>query len=130
MNQHKFLQTYNESRNGTDCFYFHSLCPSFHYSDGMQELASTGCYWLLDFFATEFSAEDFLKHESTMLIVNMTINKDHQLTVVGNYHDTEDPHYSKEIPYTDLPEGVFNFYLNLEEVEGKTVIRCILPSEY
>ena len=130
MNQHNFLKKYQESRNGTDCFYFNRLCPSFHYSDGVQEVVSTGCYWLLDFLATEFSKEDFLKHNSTMLIVTLTVNKNHQLKITGSYFDTEEPHYQHDISYTDLPEGKFNFYLHLEQGEDKTTIRCILPSEY
>ncbi len=62
MNTTDFKRIYAESRNGVDQFYFHPFARSFAYSDGVKDLADTGCHWLLDILATELP-EQFEKHK-------------------------------------------------------------------
>ena len=53
MDTETFKAAYNESRNGVNTWFRHPFNHNFHYSDGVQELAEAGCYWLLDVLATE-----------------------------------------------------------------------------
>ena len=56
MDIEKFTKAYGESRNGANHFVRHPLARNFAYSDGVQECAECGLYWLLDILATELPA--------------------------------------------------------------------------
>ena len=53
MDHAAFHKAYNEGRNGANHFVYHPFVSHFQYSDGVQECAATGMYWLLDTAATE-----------------------------------------------------------------------------
>lgn len=125
MNEAQFKAAYNESRNGANGFIRHPLVKSFHYSDGVQECAEAGCYWLLDVLATEIRVKDFVAHESVMCIVKITV-KDGTGRIVGEFYDDDPSAYTKSMN-TDLPDGEWVFYLS---DDGDNIVRCILPSEY
>lgn len=125
MDTDKFRAAYNETRNGANHFCRNPLYPKFLYSDGVQECAEAGCYWLLDILGTETPAV-FRKHPGqTQLIVNVAVKKS-KATIAGSFTD-DSQEYTRRIPYTDLPDGVWTLYIGND---GDGVLRCILPTEY
>ena len=126
MNQDEFKRVYNESRNGTDGFTRHPLARNFAYSDGVRELAETGCYWLLDVLGTELPLK-MRKASAASAMVNVKVKGD-KATITAEFVDGQ-VDWTKKIPYTDLPEGDWKMYV-VDEMEGPTPYRCILISEY
>lgn len=125
MNTEAFIKAYKESRNGASFFVRHPLVRSFLYSDGMQECAEAGCYWLLDVLATEIQATSFKLKQSTLCIVQVVVSNQ-QCEITGEFFDGDTEPYTKKVPFTDLPDGVWNFYLSYEDDK----VICFLPSEY
>lgn len=125
MNTEAFIKAYKESRNGASFFVRHPLVRSFLYSDGMKECAEAGCYWLLDVLATEIQSKQFKEKQSTLCIVQVVV-KNQKCEITGEFFDGDSSPYSKHVPYTDLPEGTWNFYLSYEDDK----VICYLPSEY
>lgn len=124
MNTQRFLDAYQESRNGANFFVRHWAAHSFHFSDGVQECAEAGCHWRLNIFATEFPTLFRSTPDAHMLVVNVTV-KDSKADIVGEFYDNATA-YKRHIEYTDLPEGVWTFYICTEE----NCFKCILPTEY
>lgn len=131
MNNEAFLKAYQEYRNGASFFVRHPLVRSFIYSDGVQECAEAGCYWLLDLLATEIGAAAFQAKNSTMAIAVLTVVKSKGELVIEFFDGDEHP-FKKSISCTDMPEGKWTFYLTLEDAFSleKGLIKCFLPSEY
>lgn len=127
MNTEKFLEAYNESRNGCDHFIRHPLVRSFAYSDGVQQCAEAGCYWLLDILATELPAE-FKKNEGALMCVVTVTAEDGKADIDARFTD-EVSAWSKHIDMTDLPDGEWVFII-CDDMEGPTPYRMILPKEY
>ena len=125
MNTEAFIKAYKESRNGASFFERHPLVRSFISSDGVKECAEAGCYWLLDVLATEIQAKQFVEKQSTLCIVQVAV-KDQKCEITGEFFEDDPKPYTKQIPYTDLPEGNWNFYLSYEDDK----VICYLPSEY
>lgn len=126
MNTEKFTAAYNESRNGASHFCRNPLYPKFLYSDGVQECAEAGCYWLLDILGTELPAV-FKSNPVYMLIVKVTVNAKNQCEIVGTVSDDGPPAYTRQIGFTDLPQGEWMLFVC---DDGDGTLRCILPSEY
>ena len=124
MYEDSFITAYRSSRNGANYFVKHPLVRNFLYSDGVQECANSGCYWLLDIFATELP-QLFERHESVFCVVKVTVT-DHAMRAVGEFHDGEQFPWIKKLSYADLPDGEWVFYI---AQEGDRFM-CILPSEY
>lgn len=128
MNQSAFTTAYQESRNGTNQFYRHSLSRSFIYSDGVKECADAGCHWLLDILATELPGE-FRRHpKHTMCIVTVQV-ADEEAMITGEFYDGDEAPYKRSVTYTDLPAGKWRFYVTKDDPDQPT-LRCILPTEY
>ena len=125
MNNEAFLKAYQESRNGTSFFVRHPLVRNFIFSDGMQECAEAGCYWLLDILATEIRPANFQTKDSTLAIAVLTVANS-KAELVIEFTDGDEQPFKKSISYTDMPTGKWPFYLALEE----GLIKCFLPSEY
>lgn len=125
MDTEKFLKAYQESRNGTSFFVRHPLVRSFIYSDGVQECADAGCYWLLDILATEVRSTYFQTKDSTLAIAVLEV-ANNKAELVVEFYDADPEPFKKTINYTDMPTGKWTFYLALEE----GLIKCFLPSEY
>jgi hypothetical protein len=124
MDDKAFLKAYNESRNGCNFFYRHSLARSFQYSDGVQECAEAGCYWLLDIAATELpQAMRSKKLEHCMFEVHVAKFK---ATLKLTYQDRSPPVWQKDIDWTDMPEGEYVF----EIVDEGNRVAMILLSEH
>jgi hypothetical protein len=125
MNAALFKLVYNAVRNGCNEFYFHPMVRSFQYSDGVRDLAATGCYWLLDVLATELPAK-FRKFEDVSNTCSLTVkSKNSKATIVAEFEDGK-PGWTKRIEYTDLPEGKWQFHA---ADEGGTY-KMILLTEY
>lgn len=127
MNTEKFLAAYRESRNGCDNFVRNPLYPRFLYSDGVQECAEAGCYWLLDILGTELPEHFKRKPDAYMCVVTVTV-ADSRATIVGMFDDNDPEPFRKKIAGTDMPTGVWTFNVTNEGAEFG--YRCILPSEY
>lgn len=125
MNTQAFLKAFQESRNGTSFFVRHPLVRSFIYSDGVQECAEAGCYWLLDLLATEIGSAAFQAKDSTLAIAVLTVAQSKGELVIEFFDGDQEP-FKKSFTYTDMPEGKWTFYLALEEGS----VKCFLPSEY
>ena len=69
----------------------------------------------------------FKAHPVYMLIVKVTVNHgaENQCEIVGT--DYGPPAYTRSVGFTDLPEGVWTFFV-FDDSDG--VLRCILPTEY
>lgn len=130
MDKPEFHRVYGESRNGCNGFIRHPLGRSLRYSDGVQELAELGCYWLLDIVATEVvsafrkNREEFHRAD---LIVNVVDNAA-QLELLPT--SGAEPAWKRSIEFTDMPDGTWVFYLQNEGRDGELDIAMILPMEY
>lgn len=127
MDKIKFEAAFNQSRNGADHFVRHPLVRSFAYSDGVQECAEAGCYWLLDIAATEVPAVMRTRDESLITLRVAVEGTMAMLTLYGSGDLFLD--WKKKIDVTDLPGGIWEFLI-ADEVEGDTPFRMILVSEY
>jgi len=124
MNTETFLKAYNESRNGVNDFFRHPLVRSFAYSDGIMNVADTGCWWLIDIAATELPAVLKKKGQYMGTLTATTKGGKAKLTMTGSGDVLL---WKRKIDYTDMPDGEWNFFVSIEE-DGSA--RMILSSEY
>ncbi len=124
MNTEAFVAAYNESRNGANHFVRHPLVRSFQYSDGVQEVAEAGCYWLLDVLATELPAVMRRKGENFAIIETKVGGNGKATTKALGSGDVSI--WKRNSDWTDMPEGEWTFFLS---DEGERFV-LILSSEY
>ena len=124
MNETKFKEIYNESRNGANSMTRHPLVRSFLMSDGVIDLAETGCWWLMDVLATELPAV-MISEKETLLSVKVEVHKGKAKITASGYADRVMP-WKKANIWTDMPEGTWGFLLAREE--GRSVL--VLGTEY
>lgn len=105
---------------GTEQYYFNPLYRWMKYTDGVKffaENAANGAYWLLDIIGTELKAltkkEDFL---------NIVFNSANNQGVITVDDGNDNILYTRNIEYTDCPEGEWKFYLTGDVL--------MLPTEY
>lgn len=127
MDETKFKMAFSQSRNGAAHFIRHPLVRKFAYSDGVQECAEAGCYWLLDIAATEIPAVMLDKDESLVTLRVAVEGTVAMLTLYGSGDVFLG--WKKKIHTTDMPEGVWEFLI-ADEGDGDTPFRMILVSEY
>ncbi len=120
-----FLKAYNESRNGTDNFYRHPMVRNFAYSDGVRECAEASCYWMLDILATELPAQ-FRKFADVANTCEIVVTVANSKAVIAAMFEDGVVGWSKKISYTDMPEGVWKFFIADEDGS----YRMILFTEY
>lgn len=117
-------EIYNESRNGANGFYQHPLVRSFRYTDGVQEFVeAAACYWLLDIVATE-CAKPLRATGAPMGIIEVAAAGG-KAALSMTVSDDAPPIWTRQIDWTDMPEGQWKFFL---ADEGGFAL--ILPSEY
>lgn len=124
MDNARFEYAYNMPRNGCNYFVQHPLAKGFAYSDGVKECAEAGCYWLLDILGTEMLTEE-ISPQGLMSIVHITV-ENNKARIEGSLSDDAPSQYARTIEWTDMPEGVWMFYLTNDDGTR----RLILPSEY
>jgi len=127
MDTQKFLDSYSAFRNGTDAFHFIRLYPKLNYSDGVQECAEAGCYWLLDIIGTE-GILAYKAHADTLDSMGfITVLVRDEAAEIRLVRDSDEPAlWSRHIEYTDLPDGEWTFYMTSED----GVYKLFLPTEY
>lgn len=128
MKTEEFKRIYAESRNGCNNFIRHPLARNFAVSDGVKDLADTGCWWAIDIFATELPAI-FRDNEdvSNRCIVHVYV-KNGTANLWAEFEDGV-VSWKRSGVHTDLPEGSWEFMV-ADEGEGSTPYRMILISEY
>ncbi len=126
MDTEAFKAAYAASRNGTNHFVRHPLVRVFHYSDGVQECAKAGCYWLLDILATELP-KFMAKRPDQYICVVVVTAAGGTAEILGELEDGDTKPYKRHIEITDMPDGKWTFYVT---DDGDGVYRCILPTEY
>lgn len=109
MDEARFKAAYNESRNGANYFVHHPLVRQFQYSDGVQECAEAGCYWLLDIIATEclMPLRQSGEPSGIVRVIVQDAKADIELTVT----ETGPPLWTRHVNLTDMPEGEWVFEL-------------------
>lgn len=127
MDTEKFLKAYSEPRNGCNGFIRHGLVRRFAFSDGVQDCAEAGAYWILDIAATELPAVIRSSGESLATFTVKVKGGKAEMTLEGS-GDVPLP-WKRNIDYTDMPEGEWVFLI-ADEAEGDTPFRMILISEY
>lgn len=107
---------------GTDIWYRHPLNSEMFYTEGVQYFAEAGgAYWLLDIIATEIF--QLLRKEAFISIrVDVKDGKAKITADDGGKGDGPVLLYTRDIEYTDLPEGEWKFFLTNDVL--------LLPSEY
>ena len=123
MNTEKFIQTYNESRNGANEFYQHPLVRKFAYSDGVRDCAECGIYWLIDIAATELP-NILTEHREYLGVLTASVKGS-----VANLRMTGSCDlvlWNRTIDWTDMPDGDWVFFIS----DDGDHFTCILPSEY
>ena len=123
MKTEAFKTAYNASRNGADHMIRHGLLRRLVYSDGVQECAEAGCYWLLDIIGTEVIQA--MKRTPNIGIVTVNV-EGNAATLTLELEDDKPPAWKRYIEFTDAPEGKWTFYV---QFDGADYV-CILPSEY
>lgn len=126
MNHQAFTKALNESRNGTDGFNFSRLYRWMEYSDGVQEVAETGCYWLLDILGTELRVKLRALNTPYVMLTVTVVAKDGKAKITATTGDDVPPIYTKKIGYTDMPDCKWDMLLTYEDDKG----RLIMVTEY
>lgn len=129
MDEKTFLETYNASRNGCNHYVRHGLVKGFVMTDGVHDLANTGCHWMLDILATE--GMEAIKQDpqaSSGYLVEFTAKVDDSngVRMELKASDEAPAFWKRYIGYTDLPRGDWTLFL---QHDGDHVV-VILPSEY
>jgi len=124
MNPELFLKTYNESRNGVNRWVRNPMYRGFLMSDGVHDLADTGCHWLMDILGTELPGVYRRHPEDNFMVVKVKV-ADSKARIEGSFTD-DTLEYTRKVDFTDLPDGEWTFYVD-RSPEG---LICILPTEY
>lgn len=123
MNSDKFKLAYGASRNGTERYHrVNQFVRRFLATDGVQECAETGCYWLTDIFATELPK---LLQVGELGVITVLV-KDSKANMRMETDDDKPAVWTKHVSYTNMPEGSWVFYISND---GEHTI-CLLPTEY
>jgi hypothetical protein len=111
---------------GTENYYLHPLARTVTYTDGVQHFAEgAGAYWFLDILATEVAQLMRRKKEDFIHIKMLVKDRGAKITADdGN----DNVLWSKDILFTDCPEGEWRFYMAPGGPNNSIVI--MLPSEY
>ena len=128
MNTEKFKEIYAESRNGANSFYRHPLCRNVAFSAGVQDLADTGCHWLIDILVSELPAV-FVKNEDVSNRCIVTVSVGHSKAVIRAEFQDDVVAWTRKVDYTDMPDGEWSFFV-ADEYGGPSRYRLILLTEY
>jgi len=116
---------------GTQAYYRHSLISTFMLTDGAMcfaENAGGGAFWLFDILATELAIRHLVKQRDIAFATLTVANNKGKLTVAED--EGIAPVFSRNIEYTDCPEGEWKFFMQKHTENGKMHIVCMIPNEY
>lgn len=82
-------------RNGANTFYRHPLARNVLLSDGVHDLAATGCWWLIDIIVLEGYPKLKRNPDAGMLIVKVKV-KDSVASIQGKLYDDKPPPVAPE----------------------------------
>lgn len=125
MDEMKFMEIYNASRNGANEFFYNPMYRKMAYSDGVRDLAEVGCFWLLDIIGTE-CLKPLRESGNRMATVEVTVYPDSTCLIDLLVEDGAPPIWTRSIEYTDMPEGKWVFLL----VDDDERFTLILVTEY
>lgn len=123
MNKLSDLKTELSKFTGTEDWFFNPLYRTMKYTDGIKYFAEkAGAYWFLDIIGTEYYPKTTGDKPAWdyFLAIKMDVEESKAKITVTDGNETT--FATKVIPYTDCPEGEWNFYL--------TDNVLLLPSEY
>lgn len=121
MDNNAFKKAYEESRNGCNGFYHHGMVRRFQYSDGVQQCAEAGCYWLLDIAATELPKVMRDRGEPRCMFEVFVHESKAVLSLTAR--DNAPALWKRLIDLTDMPDGEYVFEL---VDEGERVAMILL----
>jgi hypothetical protein len=111
MDDTAFHKALGEVRNGTDSFHFIPLYRWMKYSDGVKEVAESGCYWILDRLGlTIRPALRGLKQTYVMATVTVSV-KASKAKITATTGDEDPPFWTENVSYTDMPDGDWSMLL-------------------
>lgn len=126
MDMQKFKAAYSESRNGANKMFRHPLVRKLIYSDGVQECADAGLYWMLDILATE-GVQHMAKHlDDGLMVVYFSAYADRSALIKGTLSDGDPTPWMRKVAFTDCEPGQWTFYMAYDGEHYS----LILPSEY
>lgn len=123
MNLEKLSAIYNEGRNGANGFIRHPLVHSFTVSNGVEECADCGIWWLIDIAATEIPAVLRKEKENLGVFKADVYGSVAKLSCDGS---GDRRLWRRTVDWTDMPEGTWTFYI----ADEASHFVMILPSEY
>lgn len=130
---------------GTNVYHSNMFDSNFYYTDGIEDFAKTmSAYWLIDMVESYTSTvREFLvenEMDSDTMFVNLNVsNNEAEFSIYGYTYIEEDDDEevsedagkaimaSQHIPFTDLPEGKYEFFLGRQ---GMNELVFFLTSEY
>jgi hypothetical protein len=127
MNTEQFLSIYNLSRNGCD-HYIRIPLTGLTITDGVKDLADTGCWWLMDIIGTEVKSalkRDPQGSQGALGEIEVMV-KGNKAVITMSTDDDAGPVHTRKVDYTDMPAGTWKFFIQYDGTE--TIL--ILTSEY
>lgn len=118
---------------GSDKRYRHQLNRRVIFTEGMKEVAEkASSFWLIDdivILAAPTFAKAWQAGEVGIGVVTLVVaNSEARMTL--SLSDDKEPTLLQELPYTDFPEGEWNFYLGTDQDEDGYITTMYLPSEH
>jgi hypothetical protein len=118
---------------GSDGRYRHHLNRRMIYTEGMKAVAdAAGSYWLIDdiaILAAKKYANAWEAGEVGIGIVKLAV-AENTARMTLSLSDNKEPELLQEVPFTDFPEGEWNFYLGTDQDEDGYLTTLYLPSEH
>lgn len=109
---------------GTENYYLHPFASVAH-TDGVNHFATeAGAFWFIDILATEVA--NLIRGGEDFIHVKMVV-KDRGAVITAD-DGNDKVLWSKDILFTDCPEGEWRFYMAPGGPSG--IITLMLPSEY
>lgn len=118
---------------GSEQRYRHSLMRNFIYSEGLRAVAeAAGAYWLIDILATEVGPlvlNCFKRGGYSFGSVRLLV-RDGRAQLGLSLEDGEPLAWSREVDFTDFPEGEWDIFIGVDELGDGYVATGFIPPEY